>query len=215
MTAEPNGQRPGVSGSMSKELSTTGPKIIGVQLGMDLDKAVEIFSSELKGIKFAKASSQFGNCAKSLEGKFPHDRPKSESEAMGLFLGALMGGNKGMSVKLGANEKNELIHVEIGGGIVNELFETEDMSDERFIQIFIDSYQIPQMEQSLEKVSDIYGDGFEGVQTMWTHESDSGFVLKIYGSSSSDNTLFDTAKSNRTIEIYKIKSASEAKSRFR
>jgi hypothetical protein len=217
---EPTGVLGNLANTLGSALPTsplTGPKIIGVQLGMNLDEVIKIFSDELQGMKFSSADEQFENCATSVEGEFVKEGAKSEGEAALGFVAALMGAYKGTSVKLGANEKGELSYVEIGGKIVDILFETESMSDERFIQMFVDSYGIPSMSPNLGEVSGFSGGNFgtAGLQTTWTHESDSGFVLKIYGPASSENSAFDTAKSTRTIELYKVKSAKEAKSRFR
>ena len=206
-----------LSRSTSEEIPLTGPKIVGVQLGMNLDEVIEILSGELPGIKFSSSDEQFENCATSVEGEFPNVGPKSEEAAISIFVAGLMGAFKGASVKLGANENGDLTYLEIGGSIVDKLFESGDMSDERFIQTFIDSYEIPTMDWNLDKVSGFSGGDFgtEGMQTSWTHESDTGFALKIYGESSSDNTALDSAKSKRTIELRKVKSAKEAKTRFR
>jgi hypothetical protein len=211
------GQPTDLSRSTSEEIPLTGPKIVGVQLGMKLDEVIEILSGELPGIKFSSSDEQFENCSTSVEGEFSNVGPKSEEAAMLSFVAGLMGALKGASVKLGANENGDLTYLEIGGSIVDKLFESGDMSDERFIQTFIDSYEIPTMDRNLDKVSGFSGGDFgtEGLQTTWTHESDTGFALKIYGESSSDNTVFDSAKGKRTIELRKVKSAKEAKARFR
>lgn len=136
-----------------------------LSLGMDFDKAKSTLDNSIVEIipDYEKKDVGTGKTLEAtirlLSEKYDGYKIDEESYCPGLYL-------------IAKNDKNELTYLYIPGGLVEKLFKVADMAGKDFVQMFVDSYKIPEMKSILKQVDN-------NSYTAWEYTSPKGEFLRI------------------------------------
>jgi stress-induced morphogen/gas vesicle protein len=223
----------------SSKPKTTILKIKGLYLGMDIHSAVTTLKKQVPELDFVIFNPSDQPKSKN-DAQSTVDALKALNQALGGGVEteqsdippiSLYAKSRRGLVTIGASgntNKNEVVYFLLDGDVVNKIFDASRMDEQRFLQTFVDAYHIPNFTPERKKVKDGLGNEY-GYQNVYKHVDKSGFEIRIYSKFFGDknklrnNTLsarmlgmeIDVSfQPERTIELIKRKSASEASKSF-